>query len=179
MIIIHSIIVEIFIASLKDDYSGALPIPTRLKRTAFLRTSFITGRLDRYTAAAGLPIWRLEYLDRVLRSSARFAGCLPKMWPCLQPYAGSAPLAPTLKKGFVWIIALVLRSYPVRARTHLRDLCCSALSEPGRRSLRSTMPGVLNCWSSFLLVQQLSRIALLSGRLIALDRAIFGTALAV
>src|SRR6218665_3554726 len=49
----------------------------------------------------GLHVGRLRCLDRVLCTAARLFGHIPKTWPCLQLYAGCAPLDPPLTEDFV------------------------------------------------------------------------------
>src|SRR6218665_2459587 len=65
----------------------------------------------------------------------------PQIWPRFQVYAGCAPLAPPPTEDFVphniFSLARSLLQASLR-HNYLRDLCCTTMGIPGRRSLRST-----------------------------------------
>src|SRR6218665_3515837 len=98
-----------------------------------------TNRLDYYCSLyAGLPVGRLRYLDRVLRTAERLSRRIPKCIHVSTYMLNVLHWLPLQQRISYRIISLVWRFLLGIAPAYLPDLCCTTMGIPGRQSLRST-----------------------------------------
>src|SRR6218665_3266480 len=112
--------------------------------TSTLVHAFVANRLDYCCSLyAGLAACRLGSLDRVLRSTARLIGGIPKFGHVSQYMLDVFHWLPAEQRISYRIASLVWRCLVGLAPVYLRELCCPPLSAMSSRSLRSSQQGLL------------------------------------
>jgi hypothetical protein len=103
------------------------------------------GRLDYCCSLyVGLPVGRLECLDRILRSAARLIGHIPEFDHVFGYMRDVLHWLPSEQRIVYRIAALVWNYLLGLAPAYLRDLCCPVLTAKGSRPLRSSEQGLLH-----------------------------------
>jgi len=113
--------------------------------TATLVHVFVAARLyPCSTLYAGLPAVSLECLERVLRTTARLIGGIPRTGHVSDYMLEVLHWLPFQQRIIFHIATLIWRCMLVLASTNLQDLCCPTLGTRGRSSLRSMERGILS-----------------------------------